>query len=210
LDTEYFTPEYFIEQMRLGGNSPLGWLSNATMFRRSAGVIFQLSRVGEALTLAFNDLEPPPPPGEIRTRILKGAELSASIDMGLWSVSIFLLAIGLENLLKARVAQSGISLVTEDGALDKQRFGSHNLKYLARLAKLNLPKEDMKIVDWLTAFLLWRGRYPIPTGHEQLEKLHNMQPGTLGELWEKSFTVYDRIASLDTIGNSVYSVYAEL
>jgi len=196
LSTTPFTPEYFIEQMCLEGNSPLTWISNAIMFHRSAHILFQLSRTREKQFLTFARSQPLPLPGETVARELKGEVLAAANDMQLWRVSMFLLAIALENLLKARLLENGIELVNSYGKLDKKRFQSHNLNHFARLANLKLCEDDTKILEWLTRWLMWQGRYPVPTEWEQLEKFQSMRVGTLGEQWEKSFALYDHILSI--------------
>jgi hypothetical protein len=68
----------------------------------------------------------------------------------------------LEALLKAHcVAQK----------LDNPRIkNSHNLTEIANIAGIRLNKKDNKILDVLSEFVVWDGRYPTPKSATKLKR----------------------------------------
>ena len=104
-----------------------------------------------------------------------------------------LLAFAFECLLKARLAREGGEAVSRDGVLQRH-FKNHNLRQLATRAGIGLPDADLAILDVLTEFLRWRGRYPIPVKWEDLRNLGNSQVGSVGDFQAKAWNLYDRLS----------------
>jgi hypothetical protein len=119
-------------------------------------------------------------------------EVSALVDSYARGVATMLLASSVECLLKAKLTTNGIQLISEDGILH-ERFRTDNLRRLAVDAGLGLHEADLTVLDGLTAFLEWRGRYPIPTRWERLRDLNSMEFGSIGDFQARAFALADRI-----------------
>lgn len=63
------------------------------------------------------------------------------------------MGMSLEALIKAHCIAQGI---------ENNKLGTHVLTDLANTAGLNLNKEENKILQILTEYIIWDGRYPIP------------------------------------------------
>ena len=140
--------------------------------------------------LSFKDLSPPP--GVTVSRLADQEEAAALLDSGLWSTSMLLLACAIECLLKVYLVKSGVSLVNQEGAL-QGKFKTHKLHRIAEYAKLDLSLVDLKTLHWLTYFLEWRGRYPIPTKQEYYEEFNKMKLCSIEEVCTRAFVLYDNI-----------------
>jgi hypothetical protein len=108
---------------------------------------------------------------------------------------MLLLAYAIESLIKVYLVKSGVSLVNQDGALQK-KYKTHKLRRLVEYAKLDLSVDELKMLDWLTHFLEWRGRYPIPTTREHYEEFNKMRLGSIGEVCTRAFILCDHILQL--------------
>jgi hypothetical protein len=188
----------FVDPVLLLGQGRFGflaWSSNYTSQRRAAEILFAVAKAGWHRTSELDSMEPPPPPGETHSRLLNQEEKAAWIDSSLWSVSMLLLAYAIESLVKVYLVKSGVSLVNQNGAL-QGKFKTHKLRKLAEYAKLDLPAADLKILDCLTHFLEWRGRYPIPTKREYYDEFNKMRLGSIEEVCTSAFALCDRIFQL--------------
>lgn len=77
------------------------------------------------------------------------------------SVYRMLLGFSFENMLK------GI-IIAKKSALDISKLtSSHDIATLIRRANLELPEEDVNLLDRLTPFVLWGGRYPMPRKQDE-------------------------------------------
>ncbi len=105
---------------------------------------------------------------------------------------MLLLAYAVECRLKAALLKKGGSPVSPEGILQKQ-FKHHNLRRFAVEAGVGLSETDLQVLDGLTAFLEWRGRYPIPTKWERLRDLTRLDLGSVGQFTENAFALSARI-----------------
>ena len=183
------------EQSYVIGNNWQAWIWNATILRKAATLLEVYSSAGSNRFVDLVFKEPAPPPGETQTRNLTPDEVAALEDKEIWSVSMFLLALAVECLVKATLAKRDVKLVDANGALLK-KFQIHDLDRLAKYADLRISESDFRILAWLTQFSLWRGRYPIPKESERLRQLATMELGNWGEVTKRAFALYDRIAGL--------------
>jgi hypothetical protein len=72
---------------------------------------------------------------------------------GLIKGTMFFLGISIENALK------GVCI----GIVENEKsIRSHNLRKLAGLARLNLSQEEIDLLDRLTIYIKWAGRYHVP------------------------------------------------
>lgn len=102
------------------------------------------------------------------------------IDVEKISITATVLMLGgfvIENLLKGLIAKSK-SIPIENG---KPRFKHHKLVDLARDAEIPLSTNEKVLLQRLTEFVLWAGRYPAPQDTKSLRgyTLENGGYGTL-------------------------------
>lgn len=74
-------------------------------------------------------------------------------NAGLLKGAMFFLGLSLENALKG---------VCVGVAPNKKLTQSHNLCNLANLASLKLSQEELDLLDRLTTYIKWAGRYHVP------------------------------------------------
>src|SRR5262249_40008651 len=83
--------------------------------------------------------------------------------------SVFLMLAGyeLENAIKAVLLLKRPELRSPDRAL-RWPGGGHDLATLFDKAVVELDAEERAALERLSAFVLWRGRYPMPTSRDRL------------------------------------------
>jgi hypothetical protein len=106
-------------------------------------------------------------------------------------VSTLLLAFAVECLIKGYLSTKEV-FVNNDGTL-KSKFKTHKLCRMAAYAKLDLSEDDLKILEFLTHCLEWKGRYPVPSKYEAIENFMDLYPINIHETTERAFTVCDNI-----------------
>jgi hypothetical protein len=80
-------------------------------------------------------------------------------------VYFMLSGFAIENLFKGILVNRGQSCVS-DGKLIVKHWGkNHRLVNLANLSELTLLPEDTLLLEILTQYILWAGRYPIPQSY---------------------------------------------
>ncbi len=100
----------------------------------------------------------------------------------------FLIGLSFENLIKGILHAQG-NKVTENGKFTKL-FSKHDLGYLVKKldpSKINITEEENNILDELTPYVIWAGRYPLPKWRNDIiVKSHdNVKHRRELELWEK-------------------------
>ncbi|MFU2126801.1 HEPN domain-containing protein [Gallibacterium anatis] len=106
--------------------------------------------------------------------------ISASIlwnhkeEIGCWNTYKMLMGMSFELLIKAILIQSGISITH-----------THNLRNLANNIEVNLSKDELNLLDILSEYIIWAGKYPIPKKSESLEKLYKLEQKNLYDVVEK-------------------------
>jgi hypothetical protein len=80
-------------------------------------------------------------------------EAGQEYNAGLLKGAMFFLGVSLENALKG---------VCVGSVTDKKLTQSHNLRNLANWASLKLSKEESDLLDRLTIYIKWAGRYNVP------------------------------------------------
>lgn len=100
----------------------------------------------------------------------------------------FLIGLSFENLIKGILHAQG-NKVTENGKFTKL-FSKHDLGYLVKKldpSKINITEDENNILDELTPYVIWAGRYPLPKGwNDIIVKMHDSgKHGRELELWEK-------------------------
>lgn len=122
----------------MGGNNPLAWWAYADLLNESA------------LVLKANV-----------------AQLGRLMDMRA-AVYAMLLGYCIECLLKARWLVRGGRLVVGNRLKRIPRAGDHELLQLADAVVLSLDRRQRDVLDRLSAFVKFAGRYPVPTRPNEL------------------------------------------
>lgn len=134
------------EQFELVGNNAVFWLITAKRLRRSADIVFDAYAA---------DLE--------KLHLGVSAEgLQNLHNLELAGCAMMLYGLGIENLAKGLIVVRSGSAAVNNGKLRKWPDPSHSLKTLLNHAGVQLSEQEEDLVERLTAFVLWAGRYPIP------------------------------------------------
>lgn len=136
-------------------------------WRRKAA---QLYRVGIRTLQSAADAKDPAQAihtGESRT--LTPEEMEAFEEFNLYEVGFFLIALSVENLLKAIWAGKNHARITGITNIRKDLDGlaDHDLARLARSADVAMSKDENALLDVLRDCIMWSGRYPTPLRVEE-------------------------------------------
>ena len=101
------------------------------------------------------------------------ASMQPAPPRGLHRVYLFLSAIAIENLLKAVLVDQAKWPDSQVAQKIPKQLNSHSLLNLAAAGGIKLAENEIEILERLTEFGIWLGRYPAPT------KLHHMKPKKL-------------------------------
>ena len=93
-------------------------------------------------------------------RYLEGQELQDEWDVMLVDVYRLLIGYAVENLLKAILMVTHPEYFMESGKM--KHLNSHNLASLCKRCGIEISKEERDILDKLTRYIVWLGKYPVP------------------------------------------------
>jgi hypothetical protein len=85
------------------------------------------------------------------------------------AVYAFLLGLAIENFLKGVGVKKGKRLVENDRFERPAGVGNHQLDRLAEWAGFQMSVEEELVLRRLSVFVVFAGRYPVPTTWEQLK-----------------------------------------
>ncbi|WP_164929406.1 hypothetical protein [Gloeobacter violaceus] len=94
------------------------------------------------------------------------------------SVGFFLVALALENLLKELVLLKELAMRKKDSNSGGSDINHHDLKKLAKTAKMDLSSEEENLLKDMEQLTTWYGRYPIPRKPEDYKKYFKNGPPT--------------------------------
>jgi len=99
-----------------------------------------------------------------RSHELSQEEIKIYEESQLFNVGIFLIALSVENLLKAIwVARNHIKInQISNIRKDLKQLADHRLPIIANHAGVSLKPQERKLLEELTDYILWFGRYPVP------------------------------------------------
>lgn len=93
-------------------------------------------------------------------RELKGEELDDVLDGQLISVYLLLIGYAFENLLKGALMFEHPEYFKPDAKMTD--IQSHSLTTICKRCNINLQPEEINLLEELTLYILWKGKYPIP------------------------------------------------
>jgi hypothetical protein len=125
-------------------NKPHHWDSKACKLKHCANLLFK----------AF-----------LAARRLSDEEQSETEDSRIADVATFLYGLAMENILKAALLKEGIAKIRPDGTIAWSAEGAsdHDLLGICRSLKfIKLNAVQKKLMERLSAFVCWAGKYPTP------------------------------------------------
>ena len=84
-------------------------------------------------------------------------------------IYLMLYGLAIENLLKSLIIKNGTSLY-QNGVINK-RYRTHNLNSLFDSCGLKKSNDEKEILDILSEFVLWAGKYSVPSKIQDMKKL---------------------------------------
>jgi len=158
--TEDFGEWLFKEHL----NKPARWRESAEKLKRGADLLF-------AAYESFSRLS--------------GEEQAETEDTRVAGVATLLYGLAMENILKAALLKEGIAKAKDDGSVDWKARGAtqHDLVAMCCSSQiLLLDAQQEKLMERMSAFVSWAGKYPTPLGFRDKRKdfkglLLSDQPG---------------------------------
>lgn len=109
-----------------------------------------------------------------------------------WNVYKMLMGMAFESLIKAVLTQRNIDFKY-----------IHNLRKLAQQADIKLSEEEFNLLDILSEYILWAGRYPVPKADENFKKFYENEQEQLYDGYTKisdiSLVTYNGKLNLDNL-----------
>lgn len=100
----------------------------------------------------------------------KAMQKERELEINCWSTYKMLMGMSLELLFKAHCVGAGVS------------FGAtHDLVSLAKTANFTTPKEENEILNVLSEYIIWDGRYPTPKKPQHLKNHWKNQSKVLND-----------------------------
>jgi hypothetical protein len=138
---------FWSEQYDKTGQLPITWLINSLSLKRAANIIFNQ---------CLEDFEAK----------ISSDPTDSKNEWPLTSIYMLLSGFALENLLKGIYIGRNPTFVME-GKLKKWSSKSgHELLDLAEKTKFELSEDETNLLERLTEFVVWAGKYPIPKQFE--------------------------------------------
>ena len=116
----------------------------------------------------------------IRSRFLKESAdkvaFTESSNSHLAWINFMLLGMALESLIKGHMVFRGIQVIESKrgSTYIKKVYRNHNIHKLAKKIEcpaLPITEKEYKILEKLSHFIKWAGRYPVPTNHLEIGPL---------------------------------------
>lgn len=117
-----------------------------------------------------------------------------SLDKNSFCRNVYKMLMGMafESLIKAVLTQRNISFQY-----------IHNLRRLAQQADIKLSEEEFNLLDILSEYILWAGKYPVPKDYEILKKHYESERNQLYDKYEKvsdiSLVIYNGKLDFDNL-----------
>lgn len=150
-----------LNQARHTASEPVSWLMSALALRRGAQILW--AEVEPALAEVM--------PSEDKAAFLERARRLKS-----WPAYMLLMGLSLENLAKGVIVGREPERVG-DSALTTWGSRGHDLVWLFERALIAVSVDEQALLERLTRFVAWRGRYPVPMQFDDFMQLVDFGEG---------------------------------
>jgi len=108
-------------------------------------------------------------------QMVSGPSLVSLDNISLVTSATLLIGLAFENILKAIIVQNEPNII-ENGKLKKWPSSGHNQLQLAQKARLDLDDTERDVLNRLSSFVVWAGRYPIPRSSDDFAIIQLAEP----------------------------------
>ncbi len=147
-------------QFELGARLPISWTSVSLGLKHAADRLYDLQHDATLRRIKRAIEEHGKVRDADRSRKLEGEELEDFLDSQMISVYYLLMGYAIENLLKAILMIQHPEYFKPDAKLAD--IGSHILVGLCKQCGISVQHEEVELLNKLTTYVVWQGRYPIP------------------------------------------------
>jgi hypothetical protein len=147
-------------QFELGARLPLSWKSVSLVLKHAADRLYDLQH-DATLRIIRREAEKPKRGLETEgSRVLEGEELEDPLDSQLISTYYLLMGYAIENLLKGILMIQHPEYFKANSKMTDIK--SHDLSDLCKCCDISIQQEEADLLDKLTTYVKWMGKYPIP------------------------------------------------
>jgi len=197
-DLDKAIEHYQSKQFKLRATLPGSWKSASLKLRHAASRLRELQH--DAILRILERGRAEFEAGEMREGItkLEGQELQDHEDTQLSSIYLFLMGYAIENLLKGILILRHPEYFKPTGEMTS--IGTHKLVSLCQRCGIQLLDEESTLLDKLTTYIRWAGRYPVPL---DIQDMPPINPSSGDSSWIRSEggafhppKIYGRVESL--------------
>lgn len=147
------------KQFEFGATWPISWKFHAYKFKHAADHLYEMYYAANhrIIEKMIADIKENPTSNQSRT--LEGQELRDFYDSSLIGIYFLLMGYALENLVKA------ICMIVHPEYFTPNKLTgikTHNLRELCTRCSIDLDKDELILLDKLSEYVEWMGKYPIP------------------------------------------------
>lgn len=149
-------------QFELKALVPGSWQAVSSNLKRAADKLYELYYEARTrwVERSARELQEKRETDQPTSRTLEGQELQDLHDMGLIIPYFLLVGYAIENLLKAILMVQHPEYFDPQGKLDDIK--THKLTDLCRRCGFALQESETRLLQLLSDYIDWRGKYPIP------------------------------------------------
>ncbi len=144
------------QQFQLKATEPISWKSRAYLLKNAADHLFDIQY--EAISHLLESME-------IGAKVDKEPVIYGSkgwteqSESSLITIYFLLMGYAFENLIKAMCVLKNPNVLANDKL---NGIKSHDLRHLCKQCNLKLDENELALLDELSIYVVWRGKYPIP------------------------------------------------
>jgi len=194
--------EFLKWEFQTAGRAPLLWFSSANALGTAADTAYgRYTHCRRTWESSFPSQSPDGLP-IASGRALTPDEVNSLGDAGQGGVALMLLGFAIENICKAILVGRNSSLVDGDAGLNES-LQTHDLKELATKCGQPLDTDEAQVLELLSEFSIWAGRYPIPLRAVPRDPARpgqgywvRQRMGPIPAIWEKARPILDSLVSI--------------
>ena len=158
------------KQFQLGATMPMAWKLAALILKHAADRLFDIQHDAALRIISPSVQEAQNASLQAQSasglKQLAGRELEDRWDSELISVYYFLMGCSTENLLKGILMSQHPEYLEAETKLT--HIKSHDLVKLCSRCNIDLVEKEKELLEKLTTYVKWAGRYPVPLSNEDM------------------------------------------